>query len=185
MSSTSITCAASSHTFATRRTSSAIDSPRRDRIERTSSMRCAPVSLWTSSLDRCSLRRRRCWDPYRLGEVLHALALCAAEIEVRHMDPFGGWLRPIASWRFRRATTLLRKAFAALLTDRRRRLRERQPDQHGPGDLVDLLLQANLTDEQIRDQCLTFLFAGHDSTGHVCFPAHFFPFPSNTVQALQ
>ena len=54
----------------------------------------------------------------------------------------------------------------------RRFIRERRADGRDAGDLLSMLLAAvdeegdgrGLTDEQVRDQCVTFFLAGHDTT---------------------
>eukprot|EP00698_Gefionella_okellyi_P002324 TRINITY_DN12143_c0_g1_i1.p1 TRINITY_DN12143_c0_g1~~TRINITY_DN12143_c0_g1_i1.p1 ORF type:complete len:513 (+),score=77.04 TRINITY_DN12143_c0_g1_i1:1649-3187(+) len=74
---------------------------------------------------------------------------------------------PAASWRFFRANQYLRRVIGEIITRHRA-----QPHTHDERDLVDLMLEARdesgvgLSDEEIYSQCLTFFFAGHDTTAH-------------------
>ncbi|HMB21246.1 MAG TPA: cytochrome P450 [Anaerolineales bacterium] len=53
-----------------------------------------------------------------------------------------------------------------IISDRRRRTMDDRPSSmvHGPQDLLQHLIDAGLSDEVIRDQMLTMLIAGHDTS---------------------
>ena len=75
------------------------------------------------------------------------------------------WLPTLENRRIRHATELLDRVVLEVIDGRRRH-------GPGPGDLLDLLLAARedasglgMTDQQVRDEVLTLLTAGHDTVG--------------------
>ena len=45
-------------------------------------------------------------------------------------------------------------------------IRDRRADQRDRGDLLSILLQAEMTDQQLRDECMTIFLAGHETSAN-------------------
>jgi cytochrome P450 len=102
---------------------------------------------------------RRIWDP-----ILKA---------IQYISP-GPWIfwRKMPRLGFRKPLQILDDYLYRIISDRRRLTVDRESmlenglssTVHRPNDLLQHLIDANLTDDVIRDQMLTMLIAGHDTS---------------------
>eukprot|EP00698_Gefionella_okellyi_P001361 TRINITY_DN11308_c0_g1_i1.p1 TRINITY_DN11308_c0_g1~~TRINITY_DN11308_c0_g1_i1.p1 ORF type:complete len:306 (+),score=87.49 TRINITY_DN11308_c0_g1_i1:593-1510(+) len=99
-----------------------------------------------------------------------ALITGVSELAARMYNPIR-FLHPVHRWRFAKAKAFLRAKFEQVIQQ------HRADAASGVGadrkDLIDLMLAARddetgaqLSNQDIQSQCLTFFFAGHDTTAH-------------------
>lgn len=69
-------------------------------------------------------------------------------------------------WGFRKPLRILDEYLFEIIADRRRKTEDRSPSSvsRHPSDLLQHIIDAGLTDDLIRDQMLTMLIAGHDTS---------------------
>jgi cytochrome P450 len=86
---------------------------------------------------------------------------------IEYISP-GPWIlwRKTPRLGFRKPLNELDKYLFEIIDDRRRQTADHAPSStvHRPGDLLQHLIDAGLTDQVIRDQMLTMLIAGHDTS---------------------
>lgn len=85
---------------------------------------------------------------------------------IEYISP-GAWIlwRKIPRFGFRKPLKVLDEYLFKVISDRRRQTEDGQsPAVHRPNDLLQHLIDADLTDKVIRDQMLTMLIAGHDTS---------------------
>ena len=85
---------------------------------------------------------------------------------IEYISP-GAWIiwRKIPRWGFRKSLKDMDDYLYAIIKDCRRQLIARpQPSAHGQVSLLQHLIEAGLPDDVIRDQMLTMLIAGHDTS---------------------
>jgi cytochrome P450 len=74
----------------------------------------------------------------------------------------GSWPTP-AKAALRRAVATIDEACAQILVDRRERADAEGGDEDGAADVVGLMLAAGLSDQEVRDELVTFVVAGHET----------------------
>ena len=74
----------------------------------------------------------------------------------------GSWPTP-AKAALRRAVATIDEACAQILADRRERADAEGGDEDGAADVVGLMLAAGLSDQEVRDELVTFVVAGHET----------------------
>lgn len=100
------------------------------------------------------------WDdlPHLWTPILHA---------IRYISP-GMWIlwRKVPRIGFKRHLKVLDDYLYQIIADRRRQTTDHRPSSvvRGPTDLLQHLVDAGLPDSLIRDQMLTMLIAGHDTS---------------------
>ena len=89
---------------------------------------------------------------------------------INYISP-GGWIlwRKMPRFGFKKPLRVLDEYLHKIITDRRRLTIDRKADGpsstvHRPSDLLQHLIDAGLSDKVIRDQMLTMLIAGHDTS---------------------
>jgi cytochrome P450 len=85
---------------------------------------------------------------------------------IQYISP-GAWIlwRKIPRPGYRKHLKVLDEYLYKIITDRRRTIDDGQPDSQFPTpDLLQHLIDAGLDDDTIRDQMLTMLIAGHDTS---------------------
>src|SRR5439155_19227053 len=103
------------------------------------------------------------------SEVSQALVLMMHDFNARFRGLFAAplWLPTPANRRTRRGIRHLRAVIDRIIAERRR-------SRTDPGDLLSILLSARdeegdggrMTDQQVRDEAMTLLLAGHDTTAN-------------------
>jgi cytochrome P450 len=85
---------------------------------------------------------------------------------IEYISP-GAWIiwRNMPRFGFRKPLKELDDYLFGIISDRRQKIEDRlSPTVHGQNDLLQHLIDAGLTDKVIRDQMLTMLIAGHDTS---------------------
>ena len=106
-----------------------------------------------------TLFSRDAWDdlPHIWNPILKA---------IEYISP-GAWIiwRNMPRFGFRKPLKELDDYLFGIISDRRQKIEDRlSPTVHGQNDLLQHLIDAGLTDKVIRDQMLTMLIAGHDTS---------------------
>ena len=106
-----------------------------------------------------TLFSRDAWDdlPHIWNPILKA---------IEYISP-GAWIiwRNMPRFGFRKPLKELDDYLFGIISDRRQKIEDRlSPIVHGQNDLLQHLIDAGLTDKVIRDQMLTMLIAGHDTS---------------------
>ena len=85
---------------------------------------------------------------------------------IQYISP-GPWIlwRNMPRPGYRKHLKVMDEYLYGIIADRRRLIVDRPPSTvHGPSDLLQHLIDAGLSDDLIRDQMLTMLIAGHDTS---------------------
>eukprot|EP00027_Filamoeba_sp_ATCC50430_P011699 CAMPEP_0168575586 /NCGR_PEP_ID=MMETSP0413-20121227/19770_1 /TAXON_ID=136452 /ORGANISM="Filamoeba nolandi, Strain NC-AS-23-1" /LENGTH=350 /DNA_ID=CAMNT_0008609159 /DNA_START=307 /DNA_END=1355 /DNA_ORIENTATION=- len=104
------------------------------------------------------------------SKLISEVTVGTIELENRLFNPFRKYLWLYSSWRFEQANQFLKTQFMEIITQHREELKNADQSKF-QRDLVHLMIEATdsetgqgLSDEDIRDQCITFFFAGNDTT---------------------
>ncbi|PRP76201.1 cytochrome P450, family 4, subfamily V, polypeptide 4, partial [Planoprotostelium fungivorum] len=109
----------------------------------------------------------------QMKTILECMNEGAHEIQARFYNPFRAY-SPYHVYKFNSTMNTLRREIGDIISHRRQLLEHKKANEEeiNERDFVDLLLLStdtegnSLSNSNIIDQCITFFFAGHDTTAH-------------------